>query len=147
MLTVSSYMDKRSAKLKLEALGHIRVALTGSPPNCFYSLMEDIFGYKDVQQGTPSSSTQQPVPSTAGNLPLDPQAFLTIPDTGSGSETIGAHGPRPSLPNPWGSEGWLKHTREVHKNTPPVPATYGQERPPSPQDIIKEAMDAYKIAT
>ena len=47
----------------------------------------------------------------------------------------------------WGSEGWLKHTREVHKNTPPVPATYGQERPPSPQDIVKEAMDTYEIAT
>ena len=35
----------------------------------------------------------------------------------------------------------------MHKNTPPVPATYGQERPPSPQDIVKEAMDAYEIAT
>ena len=35
----------------------------------------------------------------------------------------------------------------MHKNTPPVPATYGQEHPPSPQDIIKEAMDAYEIAT
>ena len=101
MLTVSSYMDERSAKLKLEALGRIQVALAGSPPNCFYSLMEDIFSYKDVQQGTPSSSTQQPVPSTSGDLPMDPQAFLTTPDIGSGSETIGAHGPQPSLPNPY----------------------------------------------
>ena len=100
MLTVSSYMDKRSAKLKLEALGRIRVALVGSPPNCFYSLMEDIFGYKYVQQGTPSS-TQQPVPSTSGNLPTDPQAFLTTPDISSGSETIGARGPQSSLPNPY----------------------------------------------
>ena len=29
------YMDERSAKLKLEALGHVRVALAGSPLNCF----------------------------------------------------------------------------------------------------------------
>ena len=183
--------------------------------------MEDIFSYKDVQQGTPSSSTQQPVPSTSGHLPMDPQAFLTTPDIGSGLETIGARGPRLPLPNPyaagarairpgsdqkrwshtglakefnlkfeddlyhcpfprcdytprqninsvcthihqhlnislqchyctklyWGLEGWLKHTREVHKNTPPVPDTYGHERPPSPQDIVKEAMDTYEIAT
>ena len=46
----------------------------------------------------------------------------------------------------WGSEGWLKHTREVCKNTPPVPSTYGQEHPASPQDIVNEAMDAYNIA-
>ena len=35
----------------------------------------------------------------------------------------------------------------MHKNTPPVPLTYGQERPASLKDIIKEAMEAYNIAT
>ena len=103
MLTVSSYMDERSAHLKLEALGHIRVALAGSLPNCFCSLMEDIFGYRDVQQGAPSSSTPQTAPSTSTILPMDPADFLTSPDIASGSETIGTRGPRPSLPNPYAS--------------------------------------------
>ena len=44
-------------------------------------------------------------------------------------------------------EGWLKHTREVHKNTPPVPSTYGQECPASPKDIVQEAMEAYDVTT
>ena len=47
----------------------------------------------------------------------------------------------------WGSEGWLKHTRDVHKGLAPVPADYGNEKPSVPQDIIKEAALAYDIAT
>ena len=101
MLTVSSYMDERLARLKLEALGRIRVALVGSPPNCFYSLMEDIFGYKEVQQGTPSLSTPQATPLATAPLPTDPKAFLMTPDISSGSEAVGTRGPRASLPNPY----------------------------------------------
>ena len=96
-------MNERSAKLKLEVLGRIRVALAGSPPNYFYALMEDIFGYKDTQQPTPSSSTSQPAPMTSGLLPMDPAAFLTTPDIRSGSKTTGARGPRASLLNPYAS--------------------------------------------
>ena len=98
---VSSYMEERSAHLKLEALGRIRVALAGSPPNCFYILLEDIFRYKEVQQGTPSLSTPQATPLATAPLPTDPKAFLTTPDIGSGSETVGTHGPQASLPNPY----------------------------------------------
>ena len=101
MLMVSSYMEEQSACLKLEALGHIRVAPAGSPPNCFYSLLEDIFGYKEVQQGTPSLSTPQATPLATAPLPTDPKAFLTTPDIGSGSETFGTCGPWASLPNPY----------------------------------------------
>ena len=101
MLMVSSYMDEQLACLKLEALGRIRVALAGSPPNCFYSLMEDIFGYKEVQQGTPSSSTPQTTPLATAPIPTDPKAFLMTPDIGSGSETVGTRGPWAFLPNPY----------------------------------------------
>ena len=46
----------------------------------------------------------------------------------------------------WSSEGWLKHTREVHKESKPVPADYGKERAAPRQDILKESMAAYGIA-
>ena len=234
MLTLSSYMDERSARYKQEALGRVRVALAGSPPNCFYSLLTDLFGYPSevtapVSATAPSAGasasasappTAPPKSMTSGLLPTDPSLYKTIPDIGSGSEAPGSRSLRPSLPNPyisgakailpssdnkrwsrtglaseyepisvnelykcpftncdyqprqnldsvcthvrrhlnvaiqchfcskiyWSSEGWLKHTREVHKESKPVPADYGKERAAPRQDILKESMAAYGIA-
>ena len=56
-------MDERSAHYKQEALGRIRVALAGSPPNCFYSLLTDLFGYPS-DPTAPASST---APSTSAS--------------------------------------------------------------------------------
>ena len=234
MLTLSSYLDERSAKYKQEALGRIRVAMAGSPPNCFHALMEDIFGYKEVEESVVTSSgtavatpLAPPASVTPVNviasalLPKNPVAYQTTPSGGSGSEvSSGPKGPNATgtpysscakciLPssdqrrwsrtgladeyNPiltdevyrcpfpqclfqprqnidtvcahirrhlnisiqchhchklyWGSEGWLKHTRDVHKGLAPVPADYGREQPAVPRDLIKEAALAHDIAT
>ena len=218
MLTLSSYMDERSARYKQEALGRVRVALAGSPPNCFYSLLTDLFGYPS--EVTAPISTALPKSMTSGLLPTDPSLYKTIPDIGSSSEAPGSRSLRPSLPNPyisgakailpssdnkrwsrtglaseyeptsvnelykypftncdyqprqnldsvcthvrrhlnvaiqchfcnkiyWSSEGWLKHTREVHKESKPVLADYSKERAAPRQDILKESMAAYGIA-
>ena len=232
MLTLSSYMDERSARYKQEALGRIRVALAGSPPNCFYSLLTDLFGYPSdltapassmapsASASTSAPSPAPPKPTALGLLPTDPALYKTIPDIGSGSEAPGSRSLRPSLPTPytsgakailpssdnkrwsrtglaseyepisenelykcpfgncdyqprqnldsvcthvrrhlnvaiqchfcskiyWSSEGWLKHTREVHKESKPEPANYGKERAAPRQDILKESMAAYGIA-
>ena len=233
MLTLSSYMDQRSARYKQEALGRVRVALAGSPPNCSYSLLTDLFGYPCDLTAPVSSSTvpstiastsaptaAPPKPPTSGLLPMDPALYKTIPDIGSGSEAPGSKSICPSLPNPyisganailpslddkrwshtglaseyepisenelykcpftncdyqprqnldsvcthvrhhlnvaiqchfcnkiyWSSEGWLKHTRDVHKESKPVLADYGKERAAPCQDILKESMAAYGIA-
>ena len=60
MLTVSAYMEEKAAKYRMEALGRMRVALAGSPPNCFISLMCDYFGYKGEE---PVASTTSTAPS------------------------------------------------------------------------------------
>ena len=228
MLTLSSYLDERSAQYKQEALGGIRVALAGSPPNCFYSLLTDLFGYPSApdpqaQAQAPTTSGPPPassIPTPTSLLPSDPSSYKTIPDFGSGSEAPSTKSTRPSLPNPyisgakvilpsldncqwsctslaseyeptikddlykcpfenydyqpcqnldsvcthirrhlnvaiqchyctkiyWSSEGWLKHTREAHKDLKPVPADYGKERSVPQQDILKESMAAYNIA-
>ena len=113
MLTLSSYMDERSARYKQEALGRVRVALAGSPPNCFYSLLTDLFGYPSevtapASSTAPSASASASVPPTApprpaasGLLPTDPALYKTIPDIGSGSEAPGSKSLRPTLPNPY----------------------------------------------
>ena len=227
MLTLASYMDEQSEKYKQEALGQVRVALAGSPPNCLYSLMMDLLGYPAGPDPQPSTSapTPAPVPSStippvAPLLPTDPSLYKMIPDFGSGSEAPGPKGPRPALPSPyvsgakailpasdsrhwsrtglaseyepsivndlykcpfescdyqpgqnldsvythvqrhlnvaiqchycskmyWSSEGWLKHTREVHKDSKPVPVDYGKEKVAPHPDILKESMAAYNIA-
>ena len=232
MLTLSSYMDERSARYKQEALGRIRVALAGSPPNCFYSLLMDLFCYPSdliapASSTAPSASTSAsapppapPKPTASGLLPTDLALYKTIPDIGSGSEAPGSRSLRSSLPTAyisgakaifpssdnkrwsrtglaseyepisvnelykcpfgncdyqprqnldsvcthihrhlnvaiqchfcskiyWSSEGWLKHTQEVHKESKPVPADYGKERAAPRQDILKESMAAYGIA-
>ena len=46
----------------------------------------------------------------------------------------------------WSSEGWLKHTRDVHKESKPVPANYGKEKAAPHQDVLKESMAVYGIA-
>ena len=208
------------------------MALAGSPPNCFYSLLMDLFGYPSdptaqVSSTAPSASastgaptTAPPKPSDSGLLPTDPALYKTIPDIGSGSEAPGSKSIRPSLLNPyisgakvilpssdnkrwshtglaseyepisenelykcpftncdyqprqnldsvcthvhrhlnvaiqchfctkiyWSSEGWLKHTRDVHKDSKPVPANYGKEKVVPRQDVLTESMAAYGIA-
>ena len=227
MLTLASYMDERSAHYKQEALGWVRLALAGSPPNCFYSLLMDLFGYPstpDPQPSTLAPTATAPTASTAPPatplLPTNPAMYKTLLDFGSRSEVPGPKGTQPALPNPyvseakavlpssdshrwsrtglaseyepsiendlykcpfehcdyqpcqnlnsvcthvrhhlnvaiqchycskiyWSSEGWLKHTREVHKESKPVPVDYGKEKVAPRQDILKESMSAYGIA-
>ena len=109
MLTLSSYLDERSAKYKQEALGQICIAMAGSPPNCFHLLMEDIFGYREVDEPAVISSGTASVPATvpaaatplniiaSSLLPKNPAAFETTPDIGSGSEA--PTGPRGASAN------------------------------------------------
>ena len=40
MLTVSSYLEERAAKLRREALGRIQVSMAGAPPGSFYGIMD-----------------------------------------------------------------------------------------------------------
>ena len=41
MLTLSSYLEERAAKLRRKALGRIQVSMAGVPPGSFYSIMEE----------------------------------------------------------------------------------------------------------
>ena len=45
MLTLSSYLEERAAKVCHDALGCIQVALAGAPPNSFYTTVDKFFGY------------------------------------------------------------------------------------------------------
>ena len=234
MMTLSAYMEEKAAKYRMEALGRMRVALAGSPPNGFISLMCDYFGYKGEEPVASTTSTvpppttaAQPTSGTSGRqfvptslMPVDPSTFLDPPEFGSGGEgPSGTRGPKEQLLTPyqtcadgvkpsseqkrwsrtglaaeylpphdddlyscplpqcnykrqnidtvcihirrhlniaiqchycrklfWGSEGWLKHTKSLHKGQPPVPLDYGQEQPPRTEDILKESAEAYNIA-
>ena len=109
MLTLASYMDERSARYKQEALGQVRVALAGSPPNCFYSLLMDLFGYPsgpDPQPSTSAPTAPAPIPastipSVTPLLPTDPSLYKMLHDFGGGSEAPGPKGTQPALPNPY----------------------------------------------
>ena len=86
-------MDERSAHYKQEALGRVRVALAGSPPNCFYSLLTDLFGYPSTPDPQPSTSAPTATAPTASTatlatplLLIDPAMYKTVLDFGSGSE-------------------------------------------------------------
>ena len=109
MLTLLSYMDERSAHYKQEALGQVRVALVGSPPNCFYSLLTDLFGYPSAPDPQPSTSaptatalaTTSTIPPATPLLPTNPAMYKTLLNFGSRSEAPGPKGTRPALPNPY----------------------------------------------
>ena len=45
----------------------------------------------------------------------------------------------------WSSKGWLKHMRDVHKDSKLVPANYGKEKVAPRQDILEESMAAYGV--
>ena len=45
MLSLASYLDEHSAKLKREALGHIQVGVVGAAPNHFHPFLVQNFGY------------------------------------------------------------------------------------------------------
>ena len=218
MLTLAFLMDERSAHYKQEALGWVRVALVGSPCNCFYSLLTDLFGYPSTLNPQLSTSAPTATALTASTAPpatpllqTNLAMYKTIPDFGSGSEAPGPKGTRPALPNPyvswakavlpssdshrwsctglaseyepsiendlykcpfehcdykprqnldsvcthvchhlnvaiqchycskiyWSSEGRLKHTREAHKESKPVPVNYGKEKSSSSSRHIK----------
>ena len=91
----------------------MRVALAGSPPNCFLSLMGDFFGYQDSVPtpsdlaAPPTKSTPSTEPAQACSLPTamhpqDPSAYQTLPDIGSGPEYAApSKGPQPTLPTPY----------------------------------------------
>ena len=50
MLTLSSYLEERAAKLRREALGRIQVSMAGAPPGSFYGIMDRFFGYADDEE-------------------------------------------------------------------------------------------------
>ena len=107
LMCITCFLDERSAKLKHEGMDRMRVALVGSPPNCFLSLMGDLFGYQDSVP-TPSDLTappSEPAPATtlpAALRPKDPAAYQTLADIRSGPEYAGpTKGPQPTLPTPY----------------------------------------------
>ena len=230
LMCITCFLDERSAKLKCEGMDRMQVALAGSPPNCFLSLMGDFFGYQDSVP-TPSdlaAPPSEPAPATtlsAAIHPQDPAAYQTLPDIGSRPNYVHpAKGPQPTLPTLyqandkgvkpginqkrwsrtrlsaefqpvsvegedlykrpfpecnftpcqnidmvachirrhlnlsischycnklfWGSEGWLRHCKNVHPSLPQVPAGYNTtEETPKDQDILGQAIEAYKIAS
>ena len=82
MLTLASYMDERSAHYKQEALGRVRVALAGSLPNCFYSLLTDLFGYPSTPDPQPFTSAPTATAPTASTAPpAAPLLQLILPCT------------------------------------------------------------------
>ena len=111
MLTVSAYMEEKAAKYQMEALGCMRVALAGSPRNCFICLMCNYIGYKGEEPVASSTSaappaatpSQQPpgwkfVPTSL--VPVDPSTFTDPPEFASGGEgpsSSGARGPKEQL--------------------------------------------------
>ena len=50
MLTLSSYLEERAAKVRREALGCIQVALAGAPPSSFYTTVDKFFGYREEEE-------------------------------------------------------------------------------------------------
>ena len=107
-MSIACFLDEKSAKLKSEGMDRMRVALAGSLPNCFLSLMGDLFGYCEDTTTTPqdaAATTKEPAPTiglSASLCPSDPLAYQTIPDIGSGPEYAGpSKGPQPTLPSPY----------------------------------------------
>ena len=107
LMCIACFLDEKSTKLKHEGMDRMRVALAGSPPYCFLSLMGDFFGYQDSVP-TPSdlaAAPTEPVPAPtlpAAMHPKDPSAYQTLPDIGSGPEYAGpSKGPQPSLATPY----------------------------------------------
>ena len=115
MLTLSAYMEEKAARYRMEALGRLRVALAGSPPNCFMSLMCDYFGYKGeepVASTTSATPSGVPVPQPAAGrvftptslVPMDPSKLVDTPEFASGGEgpsTSSVPAPREQLLTPY----------------------------------------------
>ena len=90
MMTLSADIEEKAATYCMEALGRMRVALAGSPPNGFISLMCDYYGYKGEEPVASTTSTvppptiaAQPTSGTSGRqfvptslMPVDPSTFL-----------------------------------------------------------------------
>ena len=98
MLTLSSYLEERAAKLKKEALGRVLVVLAGSPPNCLFQLLESFFGYKETTASASESTAMNtsmtlhtieefPKGATAALPPFIPKTSTVPPPLGSGSES------------------------------------------------------------
>ena len=66
MLSLASYLDKRSAKLKQEALGHIQLGVVGAPPNHFHPFLVQNFSYSSSHDVT--SEVSDTAPSTETGL-------------------------------------------------------------------------------
>ena len=62
MLSLASYLDECSAKLKREALGHIQVGVAGAPPNHFHPFLVQNFGYSPSDDA--ASEVSDTAPST-----------------------------------------------------------------------------------
>ena len=82
LLTLASYLEERAAKLKREALGRAMVAFAGSPPNCFYQLLEAFFSYKEAPaSGMASTVADTSLPSTILEEPPSTSASAPVPGT------------------------------------------------------------------
>ena len=124
LMCIACFLDEKSAKLKREGMDRMRVALAGSPPNCFLSLMGDFFGYQDSvptpSDLAPTSSGPTPAPTSLPSMirPKDPAAYQTLPNLGSGPEyaTSPSKGPQPALPTPYqsGAKGVKPGTNQKH---------------------------------
>ena len=64
MLSLVSYLDKCSAKLKREALGHVQVGVAGAPRNHFHPFLVQNFSY------SPSDDAASEVSDTGADTGL-----------------------------------------------------------------------------
>ena len=101
LLTLASHLEQRAATLKKEALGRVMVALAGSPPNCFYQLLEAFFSYKEATSSEAASTaadttlvtelkeeaTPAPSPAVGSQIPQHLKPAATLPAFTSGSES------------------------------------------------------------
>ena len=66
MLSLASYLDEHSAKLKQEALGRVQVGVVGAPPNHFHPFLVQNFSYSSTDEVV--SETSDTVPSADTGL-------------------------------------------------------------------------------
>ena len=92
MLTLSSYLEERAAKLQREALGRIQVSMAGAPPGLFYSIMDLFFGYTDNEDPEKEEDTAMAPCTAAFCLPahltsVRGKASTAVSGASAGSES------------------------------------------------------------
>ena len=114
MLTLASFIDTKSARLKYEGLSCIAILMAGQPSNCFHQLMKDHFGYS-------SASTH---PTETGDEGESQVSQL--------EEGTAAPGDRPLKKRPHAMASGSESGKEA--NPPPLEASHATLFKPGPDD-------------